>query len=54
MWWTKRDAKWSLCPLKIISACFWKLQKQVEDVEKINRQILEAQLKEADVVPENP
>ncbi len=31
-----------------------KLQKQVEDVEKINRQILEAQLKEADVVPEIP
>ena len=31
-----------------------KLQKQVEDVEKINRQILEAQLKEAEAAPEIP
>ena len=31
-----------------------KLQRQVEDVEKINRQILEAQLKEAEVAPEAP
>src|SRR3989344_7825511 len=31
-----------------------KLQRQVEDVEKINRQILEAQLKEVEAVPEVP